>query len=423
MATAGPSMSVGASQHIPVSLFARRAITSFRHILMTFTSKKMNERFLDVPMAPERQRSQRTYAAWQEQGQQSNLGQSKASTLLVVGDVHNQWGDEDETAIEFINPDMVVFVGDIGNEDVDLIQRIGSYTRHRKVVVLGNHDAWYSLTSRGRQRAIKAALQSSSLKRFSGNLDAVLESLHVLGDCHIGYSSVAADDLGLVFAGARPFSKGGMHWDTVADFYKKYYNINSMEESMSKMLESFLDEEKSEYGLVVVAHNGPSGLGQRPEDPCGIDFMEPADDFGDPDLEEALEVAASCGRCASLVLFGHMHHRLKKGGYRNMVAVDDTCGTVYLNAAVVPRTKKIDPGDDPTMAATSRHFVKVTMVNGYAQEASNLWVSVPRAHDVASCSIAENHVILKRSLSLDDPGKSIISYYKAHSDEWDQVIV
>jgi len=340
--------------------------------------------------------------------------QRSSSTLLVVGDVHNQWGVEDETAIEFLDPDMVVFVGDIGNEDVDLIRRIGSFTAYRKVVVLGNHDAWYSLTSRGKERAVKAALQSSSLQRFSGNSDGVVESLAALGDCHIGYSSKVAEDLGLVFAGARPFSKGGTHWGTVAEFYKKYYNVDSFDDSMSKILESVLDEKNAEHALVVVAHNGPAGLGSNQEDPCGVDFMEPADDFGDPDLEEALEVAASCGRAASLVLFGHMHHRLKKGGYRNMVSVDEDHGTVYLNAAVVPRIKNV--GD--TNMATCRHFVKVAMMDGAVQEASNLWVTVPQAHDVSSCEVYENQVIVKRSVSADE---SIISYYKAYSDEWEHV--
>jgi len=356
-------------------------------------------------------------------------GSAESSTLLVVGDVHNQWGDEDETAIEFLDPDMVIFVGDIGNEDVDLVQRIGSCTRYRKVVVLGNHDAWYSLTSRGKQRAIKAALQSSSLKRISGNRDGVVESLTALGDCHIGYSSMVADDLGLVFAGARPFSKGGMHWGTVAEFYKKYYNVDSMEDSMSKILESVLDEKNAEHALVVVAHNGPAGLGSRQEDPCGVDFMEPADDFGDPDLEEALEVAASCGRCASLVLFGHMHHTLKKGGYRNMVSVDGDHGTVYLNAAVVPRTKNVpytntmiqNNDDDTTEMATSRHFVKVTMSKGVVQEASNIWVTVPQPCDVSSCHISESQLIVKRSTDAMD--ESILSYYKAYSDEWEHVRV
>lgn len=395
-------------------LFTRQVVVSLSPCLSrnTLLSRRKSSRMVDT------RRSCTSSSSSVEPPGVESTGQS--STLLVVGDVHNQWGDEDETAVEFVDPDMVIFVGDIGNEDVDLVRRIGSYSRCRKVVVLGNHDAWYSLTSRGKQRAIKAALQSCSLQRFSGNSDGVVESLNALGDCHIGYSSMVAEDLGLVFAGARPFSKGGMQWGTVADFYKKYYNVDSMEDSMSKILESILDEKNAQHALVVVAHNGPTGLGSRQEDPCGVDFMDPADDFGDPDLEEALQVASSCGRPASLVLFGHMHHRLKKGGFRNMVSVDDD-GTVYLNAAVVPRTKNVHMEDDTV--ATSRHFVKVTMTDGAVQEASNIWITVHQAHDVASCEIAENQVIVKRSSQESEHGKYVVDYYKAHSDEWEHVIL
>jgi len=342
------------------------------------------------------------------------------ATLLVVGDVHNQWGREDERAIDFLNPDIVVFVGDIGNEDVDLIKQIGAL-KQRKAVVLGNHDAWYSLTSRGQQRALKAALQSSSLQHFSNNKDRILESLDALGDSHIGYSSMIAEDLGLVFAGARPFSKGGMQWDIVANFYKKYYNINSFEDSMSKILEGILDEKSSDLGLVVVAHNGPFGLGGKPEDPCGIDFMDPADDFGDPDLEEALEVASSCGRHASLVLFGHMHHTLKKGGYRNMVAVDESNGTVYLNAAVVPRTKNMYLEDEKMVKC--RHFLRVHMQDGSVEKAENVWVAVPSNEDASDCKIVEQEVILKRAQSMENPGEAVISYYQAHTSEWNSKVV
>lgn len=36
---------------------------------------------------------------------------------------------------------------------------------------------------------------------------------------------------------------------------------------------------------VVVAHNGPAGLGGRRHCICGVDWTEPEADFGDPDLQ------------------------------------------------------------------------------------------------------------------------------------------
>ena len=36
---------------------------------------------------------------------------------------------------------------------------------------------------------------------------------------------------------------------------------------------------------VLVAHNGPRGLGGRRHSICGVDWTEPEADFGDPDLQ------------------------------------------------------------------------------------------------------------------------------------------
>lgn len=36
---------------------------------------------------------------------------------------------------------------------------------------------------------------------------------------------------------------------------------------------------------VLVAHNGPAGLGGRRHSICGVDWVEPEADHGDPDLQ------------------------------------------------------------------------------------------------------------------------------------------
>lgn len=348
-------------------------------------------------------------------------------TLAVVGDVHNDWNEEDELALNYLNPDVVAFVGDIGNENVELIERIASLP-HRKVVILGNHDAWYSLTERGKKRALRIALSSSSMKNFTdAEADRVQQSLTALGSSHVGYAASPMEDLGLVFVGGRPFSKGGMEWSMVKKFYDKYYGIASFEDSSSKILEHILDQDVAHLNLIMVAHNGPAGLGDCPEDPCGIDFMEPADDFGDPDLEDALETAKTCGRHAKLVLFGHMHHTLKKGGYRNMVEVDEDSGTIYLNAAVVPRVKKFKreaskEGED-AWEGKCRHFLLVEMNNGDVQNAKNTWVAHRAKCSNTDFEIIEEQYILRRAESSDASASHVMSYYKAYSDTWDHKII
>lgn len=82
--------------------------------------------------------------------------------------------------------------------------------------------------------------------------------LHALGDEHIGFAARPADDLGLTFVGARPFSRGGTEWDLVADFYRERYDVHSLEESASRIA-GLLDAVASDHACVVVGHSGPTG--------------------------------------------------------------------------------------------------------------------------------------------------------------------
>lgn len=59
--------------------------------------------------------------------------------ILFVGDVHDQWSDADVKAVEMLAPDCTVFVGDIGNENVELVTKI-AHAPFEKAVLLGNHD-------------------------------------------------------------------------------------------------------------------------------------------------------------------------------------------------------------------------------------------------------------------------------------------
>lgn len=65
--------------------------------------------------------------------------------LAVVGDVHDQWGDADTLALHHLfkeqGVEMVLFVGDVGNENIPLISQIADIDLP-KAVILGNHDAW-----------------------------------------------------------------------------------------------------------------------------------------------------------------------------------------------------------------------------------------------------------------------------------------
>lgn len=60
--------------------------------------------------------------------------------IVFVGDVHNQWLDADEGALRALHPHLTVFVGDIGDEAVELVREIAKLELP-KAVILGNHDS------------------------------------------------------------------------------------------------------------------------------------------------------------------------------------------------------------------------------------------------------------------------------------------
>lgn len=278
------------------------------------------------------------------------MNQSQLSiTIAVVGDVHNQWEDRDGIALKHLGVDLVLFVGDFGNEAVQVVRQIAQVPIP-KAVILGNHDAWYSASSWGRQKAPYDQSQE----------DRVQQQLDILGSAHVGYSQLNFDSYGISVVGSRPFSWGGTTWRN-NQFYRDRYNIASFEESSQQIINSA--HQATQDNLIIIGHNGPWGLGDRPESICGRDWKSEGGDYGDPDLTEAISQIRQLGKSIPLVTFGHMHHALKYpvGKRRTIVEVRDD--TVYLNAACVPRIIQND-----------RSFSLVKLNRGIVQEISLVWL-------------------------------------------------
>jgi uncharacterized protein (TIGR04168 family) len=364
--------------------------------------------------------------------------------LIAIGDIHNDWDLDSEAALHHLNGDAVILLGDFGNQDVQLVQSLTSLKhQHRLAAILGNHDAWFSLTNKGRTRA--AHIERISTLPNPINHQAVEQQLEALGPHHVGYSSIRWPELQLSVVGARPFSKGGKDWKSVASFYEKHYQVYSLEESFQRIFDSVLSTTASD-ALVMLAHNGPSGLGDERYAPCGVDWLQGgvAGDHGDPDLEEALHSLAAHGRPPCLVLFGHMHHTLKKsssnnnnnnnnggGGLRNRIVVDNNTGMVVLNCAVVPRivplnmygTTDDDDDDDDDSSSSSgskgraHHFVEVILQNGMVKYAADVWVGVEVEESDVSlrCFEVERKELIVRE---EDNDSCRYRYHKAYSNEW-----
>jgi uncharacterized protein (TIGR04168 family) len=290
--------------------------------------------------------------------------------IAVIGDVHDQWDSWDEPALHRLGVDLVLFVGDFGNESVEVVRSIAQLTLP-KAVVFGNHDAWYTATDWGRQRS----------PYNHAHEDRVQQQLDLLGIAHVGYGQLDFPNLRLSVVGSRPFSWGGAEWKNDA-FYKERFGISNFAESADRIVTS---AQRTAYETVLfVGHNGPSGLGDLPEDPCGKDWQPIGGDHGDPDFELAIARTQQLGKTVPLVTFGHMHHSLRhtKQHQRRSVHRLHSTGTVYLNAACTPRIRHIE-GD------ILRNFSLVTLRSGQVEDITLVWLNQTLA--VVSSHILYQH--------------------------------
>jgi uncharacterized protein (TIGR04168 family) len=212
--------------------------------------------------------------------------------------------------LNLLQPDAVLFVGDLSDGDLRLTRRIASLP-YRVAVIFGNHD--------------RGADKSGELLR---------QQLVLLGDRHCAWGVRRWDDIPLTIVGARPFSAGGgFHLSKAVE---AVYGPVTLDQSVDRILAAAASVPLEEP-LLVLAHSGPTGLGSDPDSPCGRDWKSPAIDWGDQDLSIAID-RISVTRPPDLVVFGHMHHALKRGsGYRQSL-IQDRRGTAYVNAACVPRS-------------------------------------------------------------------------------------
>ncbi len=279
----------------------------------------------------------------------------KSVKIAVVGDVHEQWEAADGEALQRLGVDLVLFVGDFGNESVDLVRSIAALDIP-KAVTLGNHDAWWTATPWGREKC-PAELR---------NTDRVQAQLDLLGSSHVGFGKLDFPQFGLTVVGGRPFSWGGSEWK-YGDFYQERYGVSSFAESTRRIVAAV--ESAATDVVIFLGHNGPKGLGDLPSDPCGKDWKPVGGDFGDPDFSGAIAHSQRLGKAIPLVAFGHMHHHLRytKEHLRKSFHLDES-GTLYLNAARVPRIVDTSLGD------RHRNFSIVTLKGSTVETASLVWV-------------------------------------------------
>ena len=284
----------------------------------------------------------------------SQKNQSKPIKIAVIGDVHDQWEVEDGIALQHLGVDLALFVGDFGNESVEVVKAIASLDIP-KAAVMGNHDAWYSATEWGRKKCPYDRTKE----------DWVQEQLDLLGSAQVGYGKLDFPQWNLTVVGGRPFTWGGPEW-RFAQMCQERYGVSSLEESADKIVK--VVKSVTCDHIIFLGHNGPSGLGDRADDPCGKDWHPIGGDFGDPDLAEAISQSLNLKKTVSLVAFGHMHRTLRHTKKLQRKAVFRSPeGTIYLNAATVPRIIQQD-------GIKLRNFSLVDVEDGLVTKASLVWV-------------------------------------------------
>lgn len=282
------------------------------------------------------------------------LERDRPVKIAVIGDVHDLWAAEDALALQALAVDLALFVGDFGNEAVEVVRAIAALDLPI-AVAFGNHDAWYTATPWGVKQCPYDRTQE----------DRVQQQLDLVGEAHVGYRWRDFTQFGFSVVGGRPFSWGGPDWKN-GKFYQERFGITNFAASAERMIAA---TQSAQFNTVLfLGHNGPTGLGDQAEDPCGKDWYPLGGDHGDPDLDRAIAAAKAAGKQVPLVTFGHMHHSLRHTKERLRTAmVQDHDGTIYLNAASVPRVIQTPEG-------WRRNFSLVTLEQGVVTDVSLVWV-------------------------------------------------
>lgn len=255
--------------------------------------------------------------------------------IAIIGDIHNHFDLVDVATFTKSDYDLLLFVGDLSKVFIQRqTKRIaGMLAQLQKpaLFIPGNHDVANVFQLLAEILAITwlAKLAGRGHVRHHQRLQQWLSPV-VVGGYSTHTFQFHGDPFDVVVA--RPYALGGSEM-SFAPFLQKQFGVYTEADSI-RLLVQAIDETRTER-LIFLAHNGPAGLGNQPDDIWGCDFDPKRGDFGDRDLTQAIVEARNREKKVIAVIAGHMHLRTKQGSNRPWRVQQD--GILYINAARVPR--------------------------------------------------------------------------------------
>lgn len=255
----------------------------------------------------------------------------KCISVVILGDLHGHWDDEDERYYAALPCDLFLWTGDLADSTsrqdavAESLARCGA----KAIGLLGNHDGASHLLASCEAHGYRLMEWCLSF----GHSGRVRRLRSILGEHDVGLSRRELPHLGLTLIGLCPLQSGGDRL-AFAKTLRRVYGTSDPE----PLLRRLIDEAQSRR-LVLLGHNGPAGLGSEPFAPFGRDWLVEGGDHGDPVFARLLEHAGRAGKEVVLAIAGHMHE-VRRGRARE--ALRYAGRTPVLNACRVPRHQRKD---------------------------------------------------------------------------------
>jgi uncharacterized protein (TIGR04168 family) len=247
-------------------------------------------------------------------------------TVVILGDLHGHWDDEDEEYYAGLPCELLLWTGDLADSPGRQYVVAKSLARcgPKAFGLLGNHDGASHLLASAEAHGYRRMEWCLSF----GHASRVRRLRTILGEHDIGLARHELPHLGLTLIGLCPLQSGGARI-AFAETLRRVYGTRDPE----PLLHRLIDEAESSQ-LLLLGHNGPAGLGTEPFAPFGRDWNAQGGDHGDPVFERLLAYASHTGKEVVLAVGGHMHN-IRDG--RARVPLRYAQSTPVLNACWVPR--------------------------------------------------------------------------------------